>query len=326
MDRSQFEIVLIDTCTAPDEVTAEFRAMADDWVSAANLHGDAFCDELRSRNLDIVCDLSGHTQGNRLTELAARCAPVQATLIGAMQTTGLSEMDIRFTDHWTDPIGTTETLHTEQLVRLNAGGWIFEPPPDMPDVQPLPAFKNGFITFGSFNNTAKITPCVLDSWSEILGQVPKSRLLLNGFHFRTIRDELVKRGVDEDRLEFIGRPAGQAYYAQHHRVDIALDTFPFNGLTVTCFAAWMGVPTLSHAEIRPASRVGYAIASRLGIVEAMIAPSKADLATQAMKLADDLEALSDIRASLRRRAKEGLVAHQPWVDEISQSIIASCTR
>jgi predicted O-linked N-acetylglucosamine transferase (SPINDLY family) len=148
-------------------------------------------------------------------------------------------------------------------------------------------------------------------------QVKKSRLLLNGFHFPTIRDALVRRGIDSSRLEFIGRPAGADYYTQHHRVDIALDTFPFNGLTVTCFAAWMGVPTLSHPEVRPASRVGYAIANRLGISDEIIAPNRASLPHQAVKLASDWNRLAVIRSELRQRAMDSIASSAPWVGELS---------
>lgn len=318
VDRSRFEMVLVDTGNTSDEVTSEFRSMADRWIAANTVHDQEFTQSLRSEELDVVCDLSGHTQGNRLSALARRCAPLQATLIGAMQTTGLEEIDVRFSDVWMDPPGTTDQLHTEEVVRLKNGGWIFEPPANMPEVRPPPALKNGYVTFGSFNNTAKITPEVLDIWAAILHQVPKSRLLLNGFHFPTIRDALVKRDIDSSRLEFIGRPAGMDYYTQHHRVDIALDTFPFNGLTVTCFAAWMGVPTLSHAEIRTASRVGFAIATRLGIADAVIATSRDGLPTQAMKLASDWDALAKMRSELRHRVMDGLASPTPWVEEISE--------
>jgi predicted O-linked N-acetylglucosamine transferase (SPINDLY family) len=318
VDRSRFEMVLVDTGNTSDEVTSEFRSMADRWIAANTVHDQEFTQSLRSEELDVVCDLSGHTQGNRLSALARRCAPLQATLIGAMQTTGLEEIDVRFSDVWMDPPGTTDQLHTEEVVRLKNGGWIFEPPANMPEVRPPPALKNGYVTFGSFNNTAKITPEVLDIWAAILHQVPKSRLLLNGFHFPTIRDALVKRDIDSSRLEFIGRPAGMDYYTQHHRVDIALDTFPFNGLTVTCFAAWMGVPTLSHAEIRTASRVGFAIATRLGIADAVIATSRDGLPTQAMKLASDWDGLAKMRSELRHRVIDGLASPTPWVEEISE--------
>jgi predicted O-linked N-acetylglucosamine transferase (SPINDLY family) len=317
LDRSRFETVLFDTGNTSDETTEEFRSMSDHWITANTIKDEEFAELLRAEELDVVCELSGHTQSNRLGALARRCAPLQVTLIGAMQTTGLKEMDVRLSDAWMDPPGTTEQFHTEQLVRLKHGGWVFEPPAGMPEVQALPAFKNGYVTFGSFNNTAKITTEVLDAWAAVMHQVKKSRLLLNGFHFPTIRDALVRRGIDSSRLEFIGRPAGADYYTQHHRVDIALDTFPFNGLTVTCFAAWMGVPTLSHPEVRPASRVGYAIANRLGISDEIIAPNRASLPHQAVKLASDWNRLAVIRSELRQRAMDSIASSAPWVGELS---------
>lgn len=317
IDRSRFEVILVSTSRESDQITEQLRARASEWVDASSLFDDDLATALRAKNLDILCDLSGHTQGNRMSAFARRCAPWQVTMIGAMQTSGLREMDFRVTDHWIDPQGTTEHLHTEKLIRLKIGGWVFAPPDNMPEVRPLPALKNGYITFGSFNNTAKITPCVLDAWAQILVSVQHSRLMINGFHFPTIRDGLVERGIESRRLEFIGRPAGLAYYEQHHRVDVALDTFPFNGLTVSCFAAWMGVPTLSHAEVRPASRVGYAIASRLGISGLTIANNRDNLPSKAVELTKDLSRLSILRSTLRARMRASITEARRWTDELS---------
>jgi predicted O-linked N-acetylglucosamine transferase (SPINDLY family) len=321
IDRSQFEVVMVSTSREEDNVTEQLRVHADDWVDASSLFDGDLTDVLRSREIDVLCDLSGHTGGNRMSAIARRCAPVQLTLIGAMQTSGLREMDYRITDRWMDPEGTTERLHTESLIRLQAGGWVFSPPSNMPDIEPLPALKNGYITFGSFNNTAKITPSVLDTWSKILSSIPDSRLLLNGFHFPTIRDGLTQRGIEASRIEFIGRPTGLEYYAQHHRVDVALDTFPFNGLTVSCFAAWMGVPTLSHPEVRSAARVGYAIASRLRIANETVAPNRESLPIKARELTRDVSSLASLRLSLRDRMREHVTKPGEWVTELSNHLV-----
>ncbi len=321
IDRNRFQLVMVSTSRQSDQTTEQLRARADEWIDASSLFDDHLATILRSKEIDILCDLSGHTQGNRISAFARRCAPLQVTMIGAMQTSGLREMDFRISDHWIDPQGTTEHLHTEGLIRLKTGGWVFAPPDDMPEVGPLPALKNGHITFGSFNNTAKITPSVLDVWAQILDSVRHSRLLVNGFHFPTIRDGLDERGIDPKRIEFVGRPSGLAYYEQHHRVDVALDTFPFNGLTVSCFAAWMGVPTLSHPEVRPASRVGYAIASRLGISNVIIANNRENLPSKAVELTADLSRLSTLRSTLRDHMRESLTAAKQWTDEISAQLI-----
>jgi predicted O-linked N-acetylglucosamine transferase (SPINDLY family) len=321
IDRSQFEVLMVSTSREEDNITEQLRMHADDWVDASSLFDGDLADVLRSREVNVLCDLSGHTGGNRMSAIARRCAPVQLTLIGAMQTSGLREMDYRITDHWMDPEGTTEHLHTETLIRLQAGGWVFSPPDNTPDIEPLPALKNGYITFGSFNNTAKITPSVLNTWSKILSSIPGSRLLLNGFHFPTIRDGLTQRGIEASRIEFIGRPSGLEYYAQHHRVDVALDTFPFNGLTVSCFAAWMGVPTLSHPEVRSAARVGYAIASRLGIANETVAPNRESLPNKARELTRDVSSLASLRLSLRDRMRDHVTKSSEWVTELSNQIV-----
>jgi predicted O-linked N-acetylglucosamine transferase (SPINDLY family) len=145
--------------------------------------------------------------------------------------------------------------------------------------------------------------------------------MMVAFDANNAKQELIARGVEENRIVTAGRSAGMAYYKMHDQVDVALDTFPFNGLTVTCFAAWMGVPTLGFAARRPASRVGYSIASRLGLADVLIASSREELSTKARALAGDLKGLAQIRREMRARMSMGVANTVEWTREFEQRLM-----
>jgi predicted O-linked N-acetylglucosamine transferase (SPINDLY family) len=202
--------------------------------------------------IDILVDLAGHTGGNRLPAFARKPAPIQVSYLGYLGTTGLPAMDYYLTDAHADPPGLAEAQYQEQLIRLPECGFCYAPGP-APEVSPEPpARQSGQITFGCLNNPAKVSDEVLAVWSHVLAAVPCSRLLLCNWTGRSaeerIRSLLTGHGIALDRLGFAGHTVSRYEYLElYHSVDIALDPFPYNGVTTTCDALWMGVPVISLA-------------------------------------------------------------------------------
>jgi predicted O-linked N-acetylglucosamine transferase (SPINDLY family) len=291
--------------SAADDTTSRIGALAPLSRHTAG-QPDARVAELISKDgIDILVDLAGHTAGNRLTLFARRPAPIQVTYLGYPNTTGLKSMDYRITDEWADPPGKSEPWHTETLVRIPGGFLCYKPPGWAPPVAPPPAIHNGFITFGSFNNLSKVTPGAVELWANILHAVPGSRLLLKSKSFRDaasnerIRGLFASNGIADSRLDLLAYArSAEAHLACYHRMDIALDTFPYNGATTTCEALWMGVPVLSLVGTMHAGRVGVSLLSQAGLTE-LLAASPDDCVNRAVSLANDEEKRIHLRNCLQ---------------------------
>jgi predicted O-linked N-acetylglucosamine transferase (SPINDLY family) len=214
-------------------------------------------------------------------------------------------MDYRLTDAQADPPGWTEALHTEELVRLPEVWCHYQPPPG-PEPTPPPSVRSGQVTFGSFNNLAKVTPEVLALWARLLTALPRSRLALltdGGAHgHRRLAEAFVGHGVDPGRLTFLGRRPRGEYLQLFQGVDICLDPFPFAGSNTTCDALWMGVPVVTLAGRTCASRQGVTLLSHLGLHDLIADTAQAYLAI-ATRLAADANRLCALRAGLRARMR-----------------------
>ena len=305
--RKNFEIFCYANVQKPDAASKRMQDEADHWFSITGLDDDAAAAQIRRDHIDILVDLAGHTGDNRLPVLARRPAPVQVTWLGYPNTTGLRIIDYRLTDHIADPPGEADRLHSENLVRLEHGFLCYQPDAAAPEVAPLPCLRSGYITFGSFNNLAKVSPEVIMVWAQILAAVPESHLLLKAKQLGNdeTRDRYVHMfgaaGIAADRLELHSRLPQQAeHLALYSRVDIGLDPFPYNGTATTCEALWMGVPVVTLLGDRHAGRVGASILHRLKLDE-LVAESPDEYAALALALATDLKRLSEMRASLRSR-------------------------
>ncbi len=306
-DAEQVQTVCFSDVRKSDGVTEKLRNLTGEWVDTSGRSDDGVAAVIRRRRVDILVDLAGHTAGNRMPLFSRRPAPIQVTYLGYPNTTGLSAINYRLTDAWADPPGRTEALHSETLVRLPEGFLCFDPPTAAPPVGPLPSAAERTITFGSFNNLAKFNAGVAALWSAVLSAVPRSRLVMK---FRTLSDPEVRRhilgcfadhGITEDRLIFHGfLPSATDHFALYHQIDIALDTFPYNGTTTTCEALWMGVPVIALAGETHAARVGVSILTGLGLSD-LIALSGNDYVQRAAALAGDLSRLAALRRTLRQR-------------------------
>jgi predicted O-linked N-acetylglucosamine transferase (SPINDLY family) len=313
-DRNLFSIYCYSDVKHPDSDTGRFRVRSDGWRDATMLSTADLTERIAADRIDILVDLAGHTACNRLLVFANRPAPLQVSCIGYPCTTGLDAIDYRLTDVIADPLG-QERAFSERLVRLSGGFLCYAPRPNVPDIGPLPALARGHVTFGSLNNLAKTTPEVVGAWSGILRSVPNSRLILKGRGFLDIsvikryRDQFEGNGISPDRLDL--RPpevTESQHLAVYHDIDIALDTFPYNGTTTTCEALWMGVPVITIAGKNHVARVGASILSFAGLPE-FIADDREDFQRKAIMAASDLSSLSSLRAIMRQRVSTSLLCN-----------------
>jgi predicted O-linked N-acetylglucosamine transferase (SPINDLY family) len=309
-DRNRMTLHAFAQLGARDDVTDAVRRAADGWHEIQRLNAVDAAALIRREKIDILIDLAGHTSGNRLDIFMQRPAPVQATWLGYPGTTGLRSIQYRLTDAWADPPGQTERFHTEDLLRLPRGFLCFDPPGDAPAVGPLPAERNGHVTFGSFNNLVKLNEPLIALWARVLDAVPGARLTVKS---RPLGDEATRErvarlfeaaGVGADRVSLLGRiesPAG--HLDAYNGIDIGLDTHPYNGTTTTCEALWMGVPVVTRTGASHVSRVSTSILNAIGRRE--LAASDADrYVALAAELAGDLPRLAALRAGLRDQMAE----------------------
>lgn len=311
LDTERFSIYCYSGVRHKDDVTRRLQARSRGWRDVCDHPDEAIAQLVREDEVDVLVDLSGFTSGGRAKVFAARPAPVQVNWLGYPHSTGMSRMDYRIVDAETDPEGVT--LNTEKLVRLPGCFLCYRPPVDAPAVGPLPALKNGYVTFGSFNNLTKLTSKSVKLFSKALHAVAGSKLLLKSHQAvdPTIQRRLVSRfeaeGVGLDRIEFLPKfPSMKEHLAAYGRVDIALDTFPYNGTTTTCEALWMGVPVLTLRGTRHASRVSASLLGALGL-ESFVIDNEEAFTRMAVAKAADLEGLKAVRSGLRERVEKSVL-------------------
>jgi predicted O-linked N-acetylglucosamine transferase (SPINDLY family) len=300
-DRSGFFTVCYSDVARPDEVTSRLRRSAAAWRDIAGRTDEEVADLIRTDRIDILVDLAGHMAGGRMTLFARKPAPVQVTYLGYPHSTGLRAMDYRVAIALTDPPGEADAFHTEQVVRLSDCAWCYQADAGAPPVNDLPALANGFVTFGSFNRPYKISARVVRLWSRLLLDVPGSRLLLvlvGPEAAPRVRREFERNGVHAGRVDVVAGGPKAEYLRLYHRVDLALDPFPYNGMTTTCDSLWMGVPVVSLVGRTHASRAGLGLLSQVGLSD-LAADSPDVYLAAASSLAADPDRLRSIRAGLR---------------------------
>lgn len=307
-DRARFDIYCYANVSRPDAVTAEFSSLCVNWRNVAELSDRELAGRIASDRIDILVDLAGHTAGNRLEVFAARPAPLQFTWLGYPDTTGLSAIDYRITDHYADPVG-FEDHYVERLARLEGCFVCYEPPSDSPPVDRSAPRRRGEVIFGSFNNLAKINQQVLEAWLSILRRAPESGLYIKnpGLTDPVTRDRLAgfftDRGIDAARIRLGGvNRTTLAHLSEYRHVDIALDTFPYNGTTTTCEALWMGVPVLTVTGNRHATCVGKSLLMAVELGE-WVADSQQDYVSRAVKHACGADSSVTPRRALRHRVQ-----------------------
>ncbi len=288
-----------------DETTDRLRQHADHWRDVVGEGDSQVADLIRKDRIDILVDLTGHiSSGSRLLAFARRPAPVQVTYIGYQNTIGMPAMNYRLSDAWADPPGATDELYTERLIRLPRTFFCYLAPAEAPPIDSLPADSAKGVTFGFFNNFAKVSPVVLAAWAEILTNLPNSRLLVLAPSAASLRRRVVEAfergGINSQRLELVARKPYRDYLRLIQTVDLALDAFPFNGHTTTCDALWMGVPTVMLAGETYASRFGGTALLNLQLQD-FITDTPRQYVERAIQMGSDLSRLRELRATLRQR-------------------------
>lgn len=310
-DSSRFHVFCYSDGEVEDGMTDELRALAHEWRRTTWHKNEELARQILDDEIDILVDLAGHTSGgSRMLLFAAKPAPVQVAWLGYPNTTGLAAMDYRFTDAIADPEGETERFHTEKLARLPRGFLCYGAPSESPPVGELPLLRAGHVTFGCFNNLSKLTPAVLALWARLLHRVPSARLSLKSFGLagenvrQALRERFAAHGVAPERLEILGpEPSFAGHLGRYAAIDIALDTFPYNGTTTTCESLWMGVPVITLAGGTHVSRVGSSILHRVRLAE-FVARSAEEYLDTAVRLAADTGRLRELRAGMRARMRD----------------------
>jgi protein O-GlcNAc transferase len=303
IDADAIAVTAYANVAAPDLVTEELRGLVGEWRDIRGLSDDAAAAMIRADGIDLLVDLAGHTADNRLLVFARRPAPVQLSYLGYPATTGLAAMDARIVDRWTDPPG-TDGHATERLYRLDRC-FLAYAPSSYPEISPAPVLARRAVTFGSFNNLAKLNGAVVALWARVLSAVPGSSLLLkhDASGDEGVQEHLLRQfaghGIDRARLRFVPRtPDLVSHLATYGEVDIALDPFPYAGTTTSCEALWMGVPVITATGSHHASRVGLSILSAAGFA-AGIAGDADDYVRTAVELARAPSLLVALRSMLR---------------------------
>jgi len=308
--RDAVEVFCYAEVAVEDEVSRVIRSHAQGWFTTCGVSDDDVARRIVADRIDVLVDLAGHSNGNRLGVLARRPAAAQGTWIGYPATTGMGRVDFRITDAVADPPGLSDTLHSERLFRLDPVFLCYAGPPEASEPEPSPpCLTAGHITFGSFNNIMKLSPSVVATWSRILAAVPGSRLMIKSSSpiDQAATDGLLARfathGVTPGRVQCVPKSRMLAdHYRLYGQVDIALDPFPYNGTTTTCEAMWMGVPVVALLGVvgRHAARVSASLLRAVGLAD-FVAGDLDEYVEIAARLAADRDALARLRSGMRAR-------------------------
>ena len=308
--RRAVEVFCYSSAERVDQYTRQLAQASDAWRPCAGMSDAQLADAIHADGIDILVDLAGHSGEPQLRVFAHKPAPIQATWLGYLNTTGLTRIDYRITDAHADP---SDVRHTEKLARLPHSQWCYRPFVQCTAATSPPVQKNAHLTFGSFNQVLKLSQTSRRLWAQILSRVPGSKLVILGVPAGPAHDSLLadfaKAGIGADRVRVVPYVSLKDYFAWYNEVDIALDTTPYSGGTTTCDALWMGVPLLTVPGERPGSRSAASVLTTAGMSD-WIAASAEDYVHRAVAFASDLQLLANLRATLRARLQAG-----PLMDE-----------
>lgn len=312
-DRAAFEVFCYSTSRRADDFTRRLAREAGVWRTAPADSAEQLAEQIHADGIDILIDLAGHSGKPQLRVFAQQPAPVQATWIGYLGTTGMTRMHYRITDALADPPGLTEQLHSETLARLPHSQWCYRPFLTVAGAAEPPAMSAAAPTFGSFVQAAKLSPATRRLWLEVLRGAPGSRLVVLGVPpgpaQERLAHDLAAAGIARERLVLAPYALLPEYFRWFNSVDVALDSTPYSGGTTTLDALWMGVPVVTAPGVRPASRSAASILTTLGLTEC-IASGPQDYVHRALALAGDTRRLRELRGSLRAKMQAS-----PLMDE-----------
>lgn len=319
LNRKEYELYCYSDVAShkKDGITSIYFDLCDEVRELENLSNDTVTQKIREDEIDILLELTGHSEGGRRMQVAAaRVAPVQVKWVGGLfDTTGVPAMDWILGDQIEIPEG-DEKWYTERVYRMPDDYIVYEPPPYVTEVKPLPALKNGYVTFSNMNNLSKTNTFTVALWSRVLHAVPRSRLLMkvskieNPFAKKHFEEEFAKHGIGIDRVIFEGGEPHKYFMEAYNRVDIALDPYPYSGGLSTCEALWMGAPVIALPGETFAGRHAATHLYHAGL-EDWIAKDEDDYVAIAVKWANDLEGLAQLRAGLREQVRASPLCDGP---------------
>ncbi len=319
-DRSRFRVICYDNWPRSDSTTQHLKTLVEGWRKIDDLDDQQASELIRADRVDILIDLSGHTTGNRLLMFARKPAPVQASWLGYMCTTGMAAIDWHITDAHLDPPDVSDGWYSERLMRIICAA-AFEPHPESPPVNMLPALANGYVSFGSFNNYTKISDDVIALWGRILTSLPQARLMLVALggdetefqsQLRARFERLSAAGGVAHRVDIMGKRPLRDFLRLFHQVDIALDPFPYGGGTTTLHTLWMGVPVVTLEGQSELARGTSGMLNACHLTE-LVARSEEDYLRISVDLAKTPLRLVELRSQLRERLSNSSLGNAPLV-------------
>jgi predicted O-linked N-acetylglucosamine transferase (SPINDLY family) len=299
-DKENFEIHCYASVVRGDQFTKRLRDASSVWHDVLGMKDGPLAERIQNDGIDILMDLAMHMAHNRMLLFARKPAPVQVTWLAYPGGTGLDAMDYRITDAHMDPFDKPTDYYREESIRLPDCWACYNPLADIPQVAPR---GDRPVTFGSINNPCKNNEQLLSLWARIIAGVPGSRLLIQAYadsDRQRIGDIFQRFGVGADRIEYIPRKPRLEYLRIYDKIDLCLDPLPYNGITTTCDALWMGVPVVTLSGRTAAGRAGVGILSTVGLPQ-LIAHTEDEFARIVTELANDPARLADYRATLRER-------------------------
>jgi predicted O-linked N-acetylglucosamine transferase (SPINDLY family) len=306
-DRNRFEIFCYSSSVKRHPLTDRMQACCNVWRNIFGVDDEAVAQMIRNDAIDILVDLSLHSAGNRLLVFAHKPAPVQASFLGYPGGTGLDAIDYRLTDPYLDPPGVGDDHYVETSIRLPSTFWCYDSEGmELSDAPPLtapPATYTGVISFGYLGAFWKITDGALALWAKVVAAVAGSRLIIlspQGLAGERVAQKLASFGIERNRVEFLARKVRREYLGYYSKIDVGLDTLPYNGHTTSLDSLWMGVPVVTLVGRTSVGRAGLSQLSNLNLSD-LAAKSPEEFVAIATKLAKDLPRLTEMRSSLRQR-------------------------
>jgi len=303
-DRDQIEAVGYGYVRHPDRTTERLAREFARFTNLCPMGTEAVADQIAHDKVDILVEIGGHVVDNCLAAMVSKPAPIQVDY-GGIDTSGIEQIDYRLTDSILDPPDTLR-YYVEKSLYLPGGLASYVPPRESPRVTSLPAKRNGYVTFGSFNNNLKFNGLVMSLWAQIMAAYPRSHLVVkclagaDPVAREYYLQQMERRGVSRKRIEIHGMLPYETYLQLIGGVDLALDSYPYNGCISTMEGLWMGVPTVSLLGDLYVSRTGLSVLSRVGL-EIFVASTPEEYVAEACAFARQLDALEQIRFSLRSR-------------------------
>lgn len=303
LDKNRFEIFVYYTGGETDYVTQKLKSLTSNWHHLYGRSHAKIANQIRNDKIQILVDLAGHSSNGCEEILAKKPAPYIVTWLGYLASTGMESVNYRLTDIYADPIGLTEELHTEKLIRLPVAQWCYQIQEHTRKIPvEMPYRDNGYITFGSFNQVAKLSERCLELWARLLQAVPDANLRVAAISNKEAKDRILQimteNNVDKSRIEFQGMENADTYFQSYNFVDIALDSYPYTGGTTTCDALAMGVPVLTLAGKRSVSRSAASLLHTLGHPE-WVAENDNDFIENALALVERVKSSDYNKNGLR---------------------------